>query len=359
MSDMYRILIADSDFLMREALVTVIKQIRGFEVVAQRASGEEAVKYCMKNRVDIAFVEVMMPGITGIEVAHKIYDIDHGIMVYLMSTYTSFAFARQALGLNVKDYISKPVSMNSIKTLLENYKIEREGNNQSMLLQLREITDSCDFKRVYYEIRDCAEKIFRDCSGEEGRIQSVLSLIGHDLIGGYCDFENPAMVQEVLYPISESDRPTRIFVEIWLTRLMIDVFSQNANRKYPVMEKIIGYMNGHYRETIGLDDVISNCNISQGYLSRIFKKQYAVSVMEYLHMRKLFLAKIYLHFSSYTIADIAYNLGYNESGYFSKVFKKYEGITIQEYKKICQNNEELFSGNGEKYLEQIGLGNLA
>lgn len=356
---MYRILIADSDFLMREALVTVIKQVRGFEVVAQRASGEEAVEFCKKNGVDIVFVEVMMPGITGIEVAQKIYDIDREMTVYLMSTYTSFAFARQVLGLNVKDYIAKPVSMNSVKTLLKNYKIEKEGNNQSLMLQLREITDSCDFKRVYYEIRNCAEKIFRECGGGKGRIQSVLSLIGHDLIGGYCDFENPAMAREALYPINESEQPTRMFVEIWLTRLMIDVFSQNANRKFPVMQKITGYMNGHYWEAISLDDVISNCNISQGYLSRIFKKQYAVSVMEYLHMRKLISAKIYLHFSSYTIADIAYNLGYNESGYFSKVFKKYEGITIQEYKKMCQNSEEIFSGNGEKYLEQIGLGNLA
>jgi two-component system response regulator YesN len=356
---MYRILIADNSFLMREAIITVIRQVSGFEVLAQSSSGEEAVAFCKANSVDIVFMEVMMPGMTGIEAAREIYEIDRNITVYLMSTYTSFAFAREVLRLNVRDYLSKPVSIRAVKELLENYKIEKEGNNQDLLFLLREITNSCDFRRVYHEIEGCAAKIFKDCDGKKERIQSVLSYIGQDLIGDYCDFENPTVARELLYPISENEKPTRIFVEIWLTRLMIDVFSHNANRKYPVMERIIGYMNLHYREPLGLDDIIKNCNISQGYLSRIFKRQYTVSVMEYLHMRRLIVAKIYLHFSSYTAIDIAYNLGYNESGYFSKVFKKYEGITTQEYRKRCQSSGEVFAGDCEKYLGNIGLGCLA
>lgn len=352
---MYRILIADNDFLMREAIITVIKQVDGFEVYAQSSTGEEAVEFCRSNNVDIIFMAVMMPGMNGIEAAQKIYDIDREITIYLMSTYSSFAFAKQGLRLNVRDYISKPISIRLVKDLLEKYRLEQEGNNQKLLLQLREITDSCNFKRVYNEINGCAAKIFKECDGEKERVQSVLSYLGENLIGGYYDFENPAMVRKILYPIYENEKPAQIFIEIWLTHLMIDVFSQNANRKFPIMERIIRYIDSNYRDSIGLESIINNCNISQGYLSRIFKKQYSVSVMEYLHMRKLILARFYLHFTSYTAIDIAYNLGYNESGYFSKVFKKYEGITVQEYKKICQSSGETFAGSCEKYLENAEL----
>lgn len=356
---MYHILIVDNDFLMREAIITVIKQVKGFNVVEQCTSGTEAVQYCKTNDVDIIFMEVMMPGVTGIDAAKKIYEINRDITVYLMSAYTSFSFARQVLKINVRDYISKPVSMRAVTDLLENYKIEKRGNNQVLLQQLQEITDSCNFSRVFCELEDCAAKILKECDGEKERVQSVLSYIGHNLIGGYCDFENPTIVRELVYPFYNNDTPTRTCIETWLTRLMIDVFNQNANRNYPVMEHVIRYINMHYWETIGLEDIINNCNISQGYLSRIFRKQYSVSVMEYLHMRKLIVAKFYLHFNTYTAIDIAYILGYNESGYFSKVFKKYEGITVQEYRKLCQNSGEVFSGNCEKYLENMELCKLA
>lgn len=353
---MYRILVADNDLLMREAIKTMIKQAEGFEITASICSGEEAVEYCKTYGTDIVFMEVMMPGMTGVEAAQKIYEIDPRITVYLMSTYTSFSFARQVLGLNVRDYISKPVSTRAVRDILENYKIEKEGNSLNYLFMLREIVDSCDFKRVYYELRDCATRIFRDSEGSREQLQSMLSYIGQNLIGGYFDFENPTEARELLFPIYESTKPAEIFVEVWLMRLMIDVFNQNTCSKYPVMEKVFKYINEHYREAIGLEDVVASCNISQGYLSRIFKKQYDISVMEYLHMRKLMLAKFYFHFSTYTVIDIAYNLGYNESSYFGKVFKKYEGMTVQEYKKLCASNGEVFAGNCDDYLDLLGIG---
>lgn len=347
---MYRILIADNDSLMREAIVTMIKQADGFEISAQVASGEEAVEYCRAYGADIVFMEVIMPGMTGVEAAQKIYEIDPQITVYLMSTYTSFSFARQALKVNVRDYISKPLSVRAVKDLLESYKMEKEGNGLSYLLLLQEIADLCDFKRVYYEIGDCSAKIFNESKGNGEQIKSVLSYIGKNLVGGYFDFENPAMAQELLFPINKNANPAKIFIEMWLMKLMAYVFMQNACRNYPIMERVFKYLNAHCRDPIGLEDIVRDCNISQGYLSRIFKKQYDVSVMEYLHMKKLTLAKFYLHFPAYTVADIAYSLGYNESSYFSKVFKKYEGMTVQEYKKLNQNDGEIFAGNCDEFL---------
>ena len=73
--------------------------------------------------------------------------------------------------------------------------------------------------------------------------------------------------------------------------------------------------------------------MSQGYLSRIFKAEFGISVMEYLHMRKMMLAKWYFLDNDVSLTDAAYRLGYNECSYFSKVFKKYEHVTVLEYKK--------------------------
>ena len=57
--------------------------------------------------------------------------------------------------------------------------------------------------------------------------------------------------------------------------------------------------------------------------------------MDYLHMKKINLARAYFIFTDHSASDVAFRLGYNESGYFSKVFKKYENTTIQSYRRIC------------------------
>ena len=58
--------------------------------------------------------------------------------------------------------------------------------------------------------------------------------------------------------------------------------------------------------------------------------------MEYLHLRKMHLAKGYFYLTNDSVAEVAFRLGYSESNYFSKVFKKYERITVQQYRKSIQ-----------------------
>jgi two-component system response regulator YesN len=107
------------------------------------------------------------------------------------------------------------------------------------------------------------------------------------------------------------------------------------------LENIFIYIEKHIKEDITLNSIIENCAISQGYLSRIFREQFQVSVTEYLHMKKLHLAKGYFYFTEDSIAEVAFRLGYNESSYFSKVFKKFENMTVKQYKnKIRQSSPE-------------------
>lgn len=110
------------------------------------------------------------------------------------------------------------------------------------------------------------------------------------------------------------------------------LFQQNSINRYPLLENIFIYIDNHIKEDIAINKIIDNCAISQGYLSRIFREQFQVSVTEYLHMKKMNLAKGYFYFTSDSIAEVAFRLGYNESSYFSKAFKKYEKMTVKQYK---------------------------
>lgn len=98
-------LIADDEPLLREALA---RQLAGawpeLEIVAQARNGREAVESFEAHRPDICFLDVHMPGMSGIEAARKIGRRAHLVFVTAFDHYAVQAFAQGAL-----DYVVKPV----------------------------------------------------------------------------------------------------------------------------------------------------------------------------------------------------------------------------------------------------------
>ena len=83
--------------------------------------------------------------------------------------------------------------------------------------------------------------------------------------------------------------------ELWLFRVMDYIFQKNSANRYPLLQNVFLYIESNIKSEISLNKIITNCSISQGYLSRIFREQFQVSVTEYLHMKKLHLAKGYFY----------------------------------------------------------------
>lgn len=335
---MYGVLIADDEPLMREALQIMISKVDGFEVIYSVGTGEEAVEICKNNKVDIAFMDIMMPGESGIESSKKIYSSNPKTTIFIVSSYDNFDFAIEALNNKVKAYISKPVSFSQIKSLLDQFKIENEEvkRDTEIIYPVEDIfgiIKEKDFKRAYYEITEIIEKIYSLNGSDINLLKETFIKVGQQLIDSTELLSGKSKKVEDIFPIDGLLIKERKYFEFWLFKVINYVFQQNSIKKWSILKNIFGFIEEHLEEEIGLNEIINNCSVSQGYLSRIFKKQFNVSVMEYLHMRKINLAKYYFSFTDLSITDVAFKLGYNESSYFSKVFKKYENITVHTYKK--------------------------
>ena len=79
---MYRVLIADDDILMREALHVMIAKDSAFKVVSMTDTGERAVRVCKEDVIDIVFMDMQMPGITGLE-ASRLFTSPIRRLVYI------------------------------------------------------------------------------------------------------------------------------------------------------------------------------------------------------------------------------------------------------------------------------------
>ena len=98
-------LIADDEPLLREALAGQLAQVwPELEVIVQARNGREAVEQFEARRPDVCFLDVHMPGLTGVEAAHRIGGRAHLVFVTAYDDYAVQAFAQGAL-----DYLVKPV----------------------------------------------------------------------------------------------------------------------------------------------------------------------------------------------------------------------------------------------------------
>jgi len=118
-------LIADDEPLLREALARQLAQAwPELEIVAQARNGREAIKHFEARHPDICFLDVHMPGVSGVEAAHHIGRRAHLVFVTAYDQYAVQAFAEGVL-----DYLVKPVEAQRLAETVARLK-ERLGSAQ-------------------------------------------------------------------------------------------------------------------------------------------------------------------------------------------------------------------------------------
>lgn len=106
----------------------------------------------------------------------------------------------------------------------------------------------------------------------------------------------------------------------------------NQENKYCKLAK--EYLNDHYMKNISITDIADYLHISYPYLSKIFKENKNINILDYLNKIRIEHGKEYLVNTNKSISKIAMEVGYNNAQSFNRFFKKYEGITPGEYRKI-------------------------
>jgi DNA-binding LytR/AlgR family response regulator len=128
-------LIADDEPLLRDALERMLAQAwPELEVVAQARNGREAIDQFEAQHPDVCFLDVHMPGTTGVEAARHIGRRAHLVFVTAYDQYAVQAFAHGVL-----DYLVKPVEPSrlaeTIARLQERMQAAQPALNTDTLLQ--------------------------------------------------------------------------------------------------------------------------------------------------------------------------------------------------------------------------------
>ena len=112
-----RILIVDDETIVRDSLAAWFRQ-DGHQVDAAEG-GKEALRLVSAGRYDMAFLDIKMPGMDGLELQTRLAAADPELSIVLMTAYASVETAVKAMKNGAYDYIVKPFDPDDLSMLVK------------------------------------------------------------------------------------------------------------------------------------------------------------------------------------------------------------------------------------------------
>lgn len=116
---MHQVLIADDELRIRQGLKKLIGWGElGYEIAGEASNGEDAYRFMAETKPDVALIDIRMPKLTGMETIKKAKEGGFAGKIIILSGYSDFSYAQQAIGLGVQHYLTKPVNQEELKRIL-------------------------------------------------------------------------------------------------------------------------------------------------------------------------------------------------------------------------------------------------
>lgn len=276
---MYQILVVDDEAAEREGLRFLIERLKLPFQVTTASDGREALMLSQDNAFDCLITDIKMPFMDGLTLCEQLRKRQPELIMVIYSAYSDFTYAKQAIHVQVDDYILKPVVVADFETTL---------------------------RRIHDKLEAKAQLAARRAS----------------LLAAYNDanlLKKEQILNSVLHMDAPEDAPE-------------DGGEATADIKRTVA-LAIQCIEENYAKDIGLEWVASQIFLSPGYLSSLFKQETGKSVVQYITLCRLQKAKELLVSTNMRISDIGRQVGIGSSSYFCLLFRKFYGITAQQMRE--------------------------
>ena len=298
---MLRLLIADDEVIERKVLYKTLQKNVGDQcVIFQAENGRQALRVYEEEKIQIAILDIEMPGINGIEAAQKIREKDKECCIIFLTAFDEFSYAKKAITVRALDYLLKPYDEQELMLVVEEamrLAAEFQANRQEAGYQANRPASG-------YQAN-------RPASG----YQASRPVAGHQA-------SQPAG------PGQKNELPE--------TGLPVgdDMEDGGQVRLSKVTEIISHYIETNYMYDISMQDLARHMNYSEAYFCKLFKQCFNKNFTSYLTEYRVVEAKRMLAMPTVNVKDIGRAVGYSDSNYFAKVFKRITGQSPTEY-RLC------------------------
>lgn len=272
---MYKVAIIDDEPIIVEGLTRSINWEKwDCKVVATGVSGMEGISIVEREKPDILFSDIRMPHMDGLTMIASIKSQNPNLEVTILTGFSDFEYAREAIRLGVTRFLVKPSKMDELEEAVE---------VMVKNLKAKGILPDGELRATEKDAADSREQ-----DTEE-------------------DTETAA--------IEEAE----------------DATEESAASSF-IVNNAMKYMEENYREKLKLQDVADQVYVSQWHLSKLLNRYKGQSFSDILNNIRIEKARELLKDPSLRIGDIADMVGFLDMAHFSRVFKKQTGISANEYR---------------------------
>lgn len=111
------LLYVEDDELIRENLTQIFKMY--FDKVLTTDNGNEALNIYNQNHIDLAILDISIPGINGLNLASKIRELDNEILIIMLTAYSDKEKLLQAVNLQLFYYLIKPIDLKKLTHVID------------------------------------------------------------------------------------------------------------------------------------------------------------------------------------------------------------------------------------------------
>lgn len=147
----YKMIVADDEQIIRESLCEMIDwKSLDIEIAGCCKNGLEVLDSVIDEYPDIVMTDIVMPGLSGLELIRRMQALDRNIQFIILSGYKEFNYAQEAMKLNIMHYLLKPINEEEIIAAIEEVKTKcRKVSQKKAVYRNRVGTDTVEKVKSY------------------------------------------------------------------------------------------------------------------------------------------------------------------------------------------------------------------
>ena len=135
---MYKVFLVEDEIVIREGIKNIIHwEEEGFKIVGDESDGELAYPMIIREQPDILITDIKMPFMDGLELSKLLKKDMPKLKIIIISGYSDFGYAQQAIDIGVNEYLLKPVTSIKLVAAVKNAAaaIDKERKEKGILEQ--------------------------------------------------------------------------------------------------------------------------------------------------------------------------------------------------------------------------------
>lgn len=253
---MYKLLVADDESIERKVLCKILKKYVGdICEIYDAKSGREAVDIFEKGGIQIAILDIEMPGMNGLEAARKMRAASEHCVIIFLTAFDEFSYAKQAITVRALDYLLKPYDEKELIMVIEEAMHLVDKNYRTGLSEAAELSSVIEVN--------------------EEKTENVRSSLIKEKIKNYIEehYAEEISMQDIAHTMNYSDA---YFCKLFKQYFKVNFTAYLADYRLEIAKKMLEEPMTNVK-TVG-----SLCGYpDSNYFTRVFKRAVGLTPTEY------------------------------------------------------------------------------